>query len=262
MTLTITILGCGPSGGVPLIGCHCSVCTSKNPKNQRSRVSVHIQHPNGNLLIDTSPDLRQQCLKNNITQVDSILYTHAHADHCHGIDDVRSLNYLKNGGIDTYGTDHTLSELKERFPYVFAERNPQYGWYKPLLHPHGIDEEAPEAFITETGVSVLPFIQKHGKMTTLGFRVENFAYSSDVNNLPENSFQAIDNIDLWVVDCLRYEPAPTHAHLDLALEWIERVKPKRAILTHMGHELEYEELKKLLPEHVVPAYDGMVVELA
>ncbi len=260
--MKVTVLGCGSSGGVPLIGCECPVCTSDNPKNTRSRVSICMDVGDTRILVDTSPDLRMQCLNHQIKQVNAILYTHAHADHCHGIDDVRSLNFHNDGAIDIYGDDDTISQLKARFPYIFTPHNSQFGWYKPLLTPHIIAGDPDTPFHVADEVHIIPFQQQHGKSTTLGFRVENFAYSTDVNNLSEKSIQAIENIDVWLVDCLRYDPAPTHAHLDLTLEWIERVKPKRAVLTHMGHELEYETLKRELPAHVEPAYDGMVLEIA
>lgn len=261
--MKMTVLGCGSSGGVPLLGCDCKTCASSNPKNRRSRVSLLVETGHEKLLIDTSPDLREQCLRHRILSVDAILYTHAHADHIHGIDDVRSLNYHKNGPIDMYANPATLEELQLRFPYVFSPRNSHYGWYKPALTPHEIcSDDLPQTFrITEDGTDITAFPQWHGDMITLGFRFGKFAYSTDLNRIPEHSFSCLENLDVWVVDCLRPNRSPTHAHLELALEWIARVKPKRAILTHMGHEFGYDEFCAQLPKGIEPAYDGMLIEL-
>lgn len=256
MSNHITILGCGASAGTPLIGCNCATCTSPNPKNNRTRVSVLVQIGDTRILIDTSPDLRQQALRQKITTVDAILYTHDHADHTHGIDDIRSFNFHRNNMIPAYGDAHTLASLQHRFAYVFQPPMPQYGWFRPALEAHII--QAGKPFSVE-GISVLPLAQKHGKHDSLGFRIGNFAYSTDTNFLPEESFDALQGLDVWVVDCLRYDPAPTHAHLELALQWIARVKPKRAILTHMSHVLEYDALCQSLPVGVEPAYDGQAI---
>ncbi|MCC7260361.1 MAG: MBL fold metallo-hydrolase [Alphaproteobacteria bacterium] len=255
--MKVTILGCGPSGGVPLIGCECPVCTSSNPKNNRTRVSILIETHGKRLLVDTPPDLRQQCLRHHIKTVDAILYTHAHADHTHGIDDARSFNYHANKLIPAYGTADTLEEIRARFAYVFKNPIPQYGWFRPALEPREI--RAGESFDAE-GVRVIPFDQGHGAHgTTLGFRVGDMAYTTDAKSLPDASFDVLKGIKLWIVDCLSNRPMPTHSHLEQTLEWIARVRPERAILTHMGHELEYATLNAQLPTGVEAAFDGMVV---
>jgi len=259
--MKITLLGCGASGGVPLIGCDCAVCTSSNPRNKRTRVSALIEHQGANILLDMSPDLRQQCLKANIKTVDAIICTHAHADHCHGIDDVRGLNFHKNGPLDLYTNEATLAELHTRFPYAFSPRDPAHGWYKPQFTTHVIRPDEAQVFEVKPGVSIRCFDQIHGRLNTIGLRIENVAYSVDVRNFREQFTQHLENLDLWVVDCLQFDPAPTHAHLALALEWIERFKPKRAILTHMSHVFDYDALKSQLPPHVEPAHDGMVIEI-
>lgn len=261
MTLDVTILGCGASLGVPVVGCTCAVCQSPNPKNKRLRASLTVDNGDKCVLVDASPDLRAQCLANNIKSIDAVIITHAHADHCHGLDDIRALNFHKNGPIDLYADAATLAELKARFPYIFTPHNAAYGWYKPLLVPHIIDTDSWQPFVVADSIEVRPFPQIHGKIQTLGLRFENFAYSTDVNNLVEASFQAIENIDTWVVDCLQYKPAPTHAHLEQTLKWIERVKPRRAILTHMSHAIEYDEVKGRLPAYAEPAYDGMQIRI-
>lgn len=239
----------------------CEVCKSPNPKNKRLRASLTVDNGDKRILVDASPDLREQCLANNIKSVDAVIITHAHADHCHGLDDIRALNFHKNGPIDLHTDAATLAELMARFPYIFTPHNAAYGWYKPLLIPHIIDTETWRPFVVADSIEVRPFPQIHGKIQTLGLRIENFAYSTDVNNLVEASFQALENIDTWVVDCLQHKPAPTHAHLELTLEWIERVNARRNILTHMSHAMDYEEVKTQLPGDVELAYDGMNVRV-
>lgn len=260
--MKITILGCGSSAGVPMIGCRCAVCTSPNPKNRRTRASILVEKGDTVLLVDVSPDLRQQALACNITQVDAIMFTHAHADHCHGIDDLRSFNYHKNQLISVYSDSETLSEIARRFDYAFKPPTPEYGWFRPALEPQIIEVNPYNPVIISHDLKIIPFLQHHGKHgTTIGIRIDDFVYSTDVNRFPEESLQALENIECWVVDCLRYDPAPTHAHLDLTLSWIEQFKPKRAVLTHLGHEMEYEALNTQTPPHVEAAYDGMVITL-
>ncbi len=258
----LTILGCGASSGVPIIGCECAVCCSDNPKNKRLRASVVFENESGSkLLIDASPDLRQQALANNITQVDGLIITHAHADHCHGLDDFRPFNFSKNDAIDLVATQYTMNELKERFAYVFKEHKHQYGWYKPAFNERIIDVQNAPASVEVAGMKTIIFQQTHGRINTLGVRVGDIAYSTDVNHLSDAAFAALAGVEIWVVDCLRYTPAPTHSHLEQTLKWIERVKPKRAILTHMAHEIGYDELRHILPTNVEPAYDGMILEV-
>lgn len=258
--MKVTILGCGASSGIPIIGCRCAVCLSDNPRNKRLRASILIEKGNSALLVDTSPDLRQQALTHDIRHVDAICITHAHADHTHGIDDVKPFNYMKDQALPVYATRETFDRITAQFSYCFQPAIPEFGWFRPALEPHEVTLDG-TAFQVTDELTVIPFLQIHGKMPTMGLRVGNFAYSTDVNNLPEESMQTLENLDVWVVDCLRYSSAPTHAHLDMTLEWIERLKPKKAILTHMAHELEYDSLKERLPDHVEPAYDGMVIHL-
>lgn len=254
--MKVTILGSGASSGVPLIGCECAVCTSPNPRNKRSRVSVMVETQGKALLIDTAPDLREQFLREGLKTADAILYTHAHADHLHGIDDIRSLNFHKGGPIPCYADTATLAELKERFGYVFKPPIPEYGWFRPCLMPHEIKPEEP--FAVE-GITITPFRQIHGRLGSLGFRIGDFAYSTDVNDFPPESEKYLHGLDLWIVDCLKPESAPTHAHLAKSLGWIEKYKPKRAILTHLAHEFDYEALKAQCPPGVEPGYDGMTI---
>lgn len=257
--IRVTILGCGPSGGVPLIGCDCAVCNSADPKNRRSRSSIAIASADTAILIDASPDLREQLLRAKLRRFDAVVFTHAHADHVHGLDELRSINYLTNKVLPAFGDEATLADIKARFGYAFEGAKPIGGfWYQPSLDPRPIDGPFRVGALT-----LRPFVQGHGlyRQSTLGFRIGTFAYSTDVKDMPEESFWALEGVKVWVVDCLSAKPNPAHSHLDQTLAWIARVKPERAILTHMNHSLEYEALKRLLPAGVEPAYDGMVIEV-
>lgn len=256
--MKITILGCGASGGVPLIGCRCAVCCSDNIKNKRLRSSVVVEVEEVRLLIDSSPDMREQLMRSGLYWANAVLYTHGHADHTHGVDDLRAFNFHRNCPLPVYGSADFFEEFEGKFPYAFTQKHPETGWHRPYLVKHTI--QSYDDFSIE-GVSIQSFLQHHGKGQTLGYRIGNFAYSTDVNNLPQQSLQLLESLDVWVVDCLRRAPAPTHAHLAMTLDWIATLKPKRAILTHMSHDLEYEWLTSILPDNVQPAYDGMVIEL-
>lgn len=253
------MLGCGGSAGVPSIGCSCSVCTSTNPKNNRTRVSIFIEINGINILVDTSPDLRQQVLREKISRIDAVLYTHDHADHVHGIDELRSFNYLLGAPLPVFGDIYTMDILQKRFAYAFMEK-PQNQWYRPTLLPNTVAGGAIRQFEV-LGVPVTAFEQNHGKGVSLGYRIGNFAYSTDTDFLPDSAFEALAGVDTWVVDCLRYTPAPTHAHLETTLSWIDRLKPKQAILTHMAHELDYDILSAELPPGVLVGYDGLEIHL-
>jgi phosphoribosyl 1,2-cyclic phosphate phosphodiesterase len=255
--MKIRILGCGSSSGVPVIGCNCPVCLSNDPKNKRGRVSVMVEQ-GGKLLIDTSPDMREQFLANKISTVDAILYTHPHADHLHGIDDVRSINFHNEAPVKAHMDQVTYEIISRRFGYVFNVPDLTYGWYRPSLEPVIYEYYRP---FEAAGMEVLAFEQAHGKGTSAGVRIGDFAYSTDVSDLNDKAFEALKGIRVWVVDCLRYMPAPSHSHLERTLGWIARLKPERAILTHMAHDFDYHTLKAELPPGVEPGYDGMLVEL-
>lgn len=262
--LKVKVLGCGPSNGVPFIGCNCAVCTSDNPRNKRLRSSILLEAGGKKVLVDTSPDLRQQCLREGISTVDAIIFTHPHADHLHGIDETRCFNYLRNSPIDIYGDEHTLKHISDKFSYTVLPPKPaqsaaDWGWTRPCLIPHEVTPLKP---FEVQGLTVLPLEQQHGGGKSLGLRVGSFAYSTDVNGMSEETLKALEGIDTWIVDCLRPEPAPTHAHLEMTLEWIARIKPKRAYLTHMTHGFDYEELARSLPKGVEPSYDGLELSIA
>ena len=253
--MKITVLGCGSSGGVPLIGNDWGVCDPKEPRNRRTRVSVLVEDQDQVLLIDTSPDMRQQLLAADVKKVSAVLYTHAHADHSHGIDDLRSVNWLMQKPIPIYADDATMQELRTKFSYVFAGAAVPGHFYKPSIVPHTVN-----GAFEVGGVEVVPFKQGHGYSETLGFRFGNFAYSTDALSLDDYAFEALDGVTQWVVDCVREEPHPTHSHLAQTLEWIARVKPQQAYLTHMNQTMDYATLKAKLPAGVQPAYDGLVIE--
>jgi phosphoribosyl 1,2-cyclic phosphate phosphodiesterase len=254
--MRVTMLGCGGSGGVPLIGDRWGACDRNNPKNRRRRVSVLVEWRGQTILVDTSPDLRAQFLDAGTSKLDAVLWTHDHADHVHGIDELRAMNRLLRRPIDAYSDARTLATLRKRFDYVFEPHAPNSGFYKPWIIPHEISGPFR---IGEAAIE--PFEQNHGYMTTLGFRFGRFAYSTDLMGLPEDSIAALQDLDLWIVDCLRYAPHPTHLHLDATLALVARVKPGRAILTHMDIELDYDELQSRLPDGVEPGYDGLVADL-
>ncbi len=250
--MKVTILGCGTSGGVPRIGNHWGACDPANPKNRRRRVSILVEDAGTAVLVDTSPDLREQALDAGITRLDAVLYTHDHADHCHGIDDLRGIAYLMGRRIDVYAAPETLAVLKRRFAYIFESQN----LYPAICEGHEITGP-----LHIGSMHIVPFEQQHGPGRSLGFRFGPVAYSTDLDGLSEAAFEALDGVKLWIVDALRYEPHPTHAHLARTLEWIARVKPERAVLTHMTWDLDYERLAAELPAGVEPGYDGLVIEI-
>ena len=258
--MKVTILGCGPSGGVPLlgkVGGDWGRCDPANPKNRRRRASILVEDKGAILLVDTSPDMRVQLLDAGVARLDGILFTHAHGDHSHGIDDLRSLNRAMDRAIDIHASAATLAELEKRFAYIFSPPNPDatVAFYKPTLKRHLIDGPFAVA-----GIPVLPFAQDHGFGETTGYRFGLIAYSTDVVGLDAAAFAALAGVETWIVDCYRRTAHPTHSHLAKTLEWIARLKPRRAILTHMDVELDYDTLRRELPPGVEPAHDGMVIE--
>jgi len=259
----ITILGCGGSGGVPLIGNQWGACDPYNPKNRRSRVSVLVEEGETKILLDTSPDLRHQLLKTNIDHLSAILYTHDHADHTQGIDDVRFLvssHKQQNRFLNAYGTSATLKTLKERFSYIFEQKEGgSSALYRPFLRP--VEIETGISFTIDR-LSILPFEQDHGFGTySTGYRIGDMAYSTDVVDLSDKSKQSLFGLKLWVVDCLRWEPHITHAHFDKALNWIAELNTERAILTHLNQSMDYEEVRSQCPDGIEPGYDGLIIEI-
>lgn len=254
----VTILGCGHSLGIPVIGCDCAVCTSKNPKNMRSRVSVLIEINGLNIVVDTSPDFRQQMLLTNIRKIDAVLYTHDHADHIHGIDDLRQFNVLQEGAVQVYSNEEIINSIKNRFSYAFLPKPLHGSMFRPSIEANTFPNVPTHEFMVGD-VKITAFEQGHGKSTTLGYRIGNFAYSTDVDKLSEVALNTLEGVEYWVVDCLRYAPSYSHSNVENTLEWVKRVKPRQAILTHMAHELDYDKLSAELPEGVVAGYDGMII---
>jgi phosphoribosyl 1,2-cyclic phosphate phosphodiesterase len=250
----ITVLGCGGSGGVPLIGGNWGACDPGNPKNRRRRVSVLVEDGDTTLLIDTSPDLREQLLDAGVRDISAVLWTHAHADHMNGIDDLRSVNRMINRPLPVYGSAETLEHVRHSFGYVLRPIPEGEIFYKPYLVPHEITGP-----FRVGAVDVLPIQQDHGYSKTLGFRIGTFAYSTDVVRLSDEAFEQLAGLDLWIVDGLRATPHPTHSHIEQTLSWIERLAPKRAILTHMNETVDYGSLAAQLPPGVEPGYDGLVI---
>jgi len=263
MSLKIHILGCGSSGGVPRIGGDWGACDPHEPKNRRRRCSVLVEQGKGNrftrILVDTSPDLYEQMFEKNITWLDAVLYTHHHADQTHGINDLRAFFLNRLQSVPVYMDDLCASIMTDRFDYAFQSVSE----YPKFLDLHRLEIGKAVTLSGEGGdISALPFLVHHGSIEALGFRFGPVAYAPDVVDIPETSFKALAGIECWIIDALRYTPHPTHAHLDKTLQWIKRVKPQRAILTNLHIDMDYQTLKKQLPQNVEPAFDDMVLEFS
>ena len=264
MTLQITILGCGSSGGVPRVGGDWGACDPSNPKNRRRRCSILVERIDGDqrtvVLVDTSPDLREQLLATGTTRLDGILITHAHADHVHGIDDVRPLVIKMKRRIPAFMDEPTDAIVRDRFDYIFE--TPPGSQYPPLLDAHPL---VPGKTCTVTGpggaIEALPFRLEHGDMDALGFRFGDVAYTPDLNAIPDESLDALRGLDIWIIDALRYTPHPSHLTVAEALGLIRELKPKRAILTNLHTDLDYERLKAEVPPGVDLAFDGMKISV-
>lgn len=262
MSLTVTILGCGSSGGVPRPALGWGDCNPDNPKNRRRRCSILVEQTGASgktsVLVDTSPDLREQLLDANVTKLDGVLFTHEHADHTHGIDDLRGLFIKHRRRIDAYLDEPTSRALHARFGYCFM--TPPGSGYPPILSEHRIAPGEPVTIAGDGGaLTVLPVLLDHGDIPCLGFRFGSIAYTADLVGMPDESAAALTGLDVWIVDALRHTPHPSHFSLSDALSWIERLKPKRAILTNMHTDLDYDALRQSLPPHVEPGYDGMQI---
>ncbi len=263
MTLTLTILGCGSSGGVPRIGGDWGLCVPTNPKNRRRRCSVLVEQrgPDGitRVLIDTSPDMRDQMLSANVNSLDAVWYTHEHADHTHGIDEIRAFYLRQRRVVPVWADAPTANMLNTRFAYCFA--TPAGSQYPPTAHQHLIEPGKPLASGGPGGeISGLPFEVRHGDIMALGFRLGGVAYTPDLNGIPDESLEALTGLDVWIVDALKRTPHPSHLSLAETLVWIERLKPKQAILTNMHVDMDYDTLCKELPPNIRPAYDGLVIQ--
>ncbi len=261
MNLTFTILGCGSSMGVPRVALGWGHCDPNNPKNRRRRCSLLVERTGADgrrtrVLVDCTPDLRMQLLDAEVDWLDGVLFTHAHADHTHGIDDLRPLFVHQRRRIDVWTDAATSQALHARFGYCF--QMPPGSEYPPILTDHRLELGQPVTISGQGGlIEVRPILQNHGDIPSLGFRFGNIAYSADIKRLPDESIAAMAGLDVWIVDALRKPPHPSHFNLAEALEWIARIKPKRAILTNLHTDMDFEDLRAHLPAGVEPGYDGM-----
>ena len=253
--MDILFLGSGTSTGVPSLCCDCDVCRSTDPKNKRLRSSILVRNENNNLLIDTSTDLRQQCLVNNITNINHVLYTHHHADHVHGIDELRSFNFFNNTVIPCYGNKNTIEKIKKNFNYIFNGAT-QVGGGLPNLTLHTINGEV----FTLGEVCITPLNIIHGKLEILGYKLNNCAYITDCSGMPNETKKQLKNLDILILNALGFDPHPTHFSLNQSLDAVAELKPKRAILTHINHEFDHTKVMAKLPKGVELAYDGMTIE--
>jgi phosphoribosyl 1,2-cyclic phosphate phosphodiesterase len=251
--LAITVLGSGTSVGVPTIGCHCAVCTSEDPRDKRLRPSILVRYSGRNVLIDTTPDFRQQALANRIERLDAIVYTHAHADHIMGLDDVRPFNFHQRGPIPVYGSEITIAAIHRCFPYIFDQAESQSS--RPKLETHVLDRAPFELF----GLDFVPVPILHGRDTIHGFRFGPAAYLTDHSEIPDESMEMLRGLDVLFLDALRYKPHPTHSTVDLSLRTAEQLRPNRTFFTHLCHDLGHARAESMLPPHVRLAYDGLEI---
>jgi phosphoribosyl 1,2-cyclic phosphate phosphodiesterase len=257
LTRTFTFLGTGTSVGVPMVGCDCEVCTSPNPRNQRYRCSVLIGTPQGNLLIDTTPELRLQLIREKVKIVHAVLFTHFHADHVFGLDDLRPIPRYLGGPVPLYCNEETERKLRQSFAYAFAPSGEHLpAGYLPKLAFQRIGEQP----FVALGQRVVPIPLIHAHFDVLGFRIDDVAYCTDVSKIPRESWPLLEGLRVLVLDALRFKPHPGHFSIEQALEVIDQVKPRRAYLTHMSHEVEHEAVNRQLPPGVELAYDGLKFE--
>ena len=262
MSLKFTILGCGSSMGVPRVALGWGHCDPNNPKNRRRRCALLVErtsaHRRTRVLVDCTPDCREQLLDAEVDWLDGVLITHEHADHTHGIDDLRPLFVHKRRHVDVYLDEATSRTMQTRFGYCF--KTPPGSEYPPILAERQLMAGHPVTINGQGGeIQALPVLQEHGDITSLGFRFGNVAYSADIKSLPDESLPLMQGLDVWIVDALRKSPHPSHLNLEEALHWIGRVKPKRAILTNLHSDMDYGSLRASLPPGVEPAYDGMTL---
>lgn len=249
--MQIILLGVGSSAGTPVVGCNCVTCLSDNPRNKRTRCSSLITLPTGeNILIDTGPDLRSQALRENIKRVDAVLYTHTHADHLHGIDDLRAFCQIQHKQIPLFANQDAVTHIQTKFGYTLRE--PCDYWDLPVLRTEEINKSF-KLFNT----TIIPIPVMHGKIHIFGYRIGNLAYLTDVSAIPESSFDLLQGLDILLLDCLRETSHPTHINMEQSLSYISRIKAKQSYMIHMTHDLEYESLSAKLPEHVYAGYDGL-----
>ena len=253
--MRITVLGSGTSVGVPTIGCHCEVCSSTDPRDQRLRPSILVNYSGRNVLIDTTPDFRTQALRAKIEHLEAVVFTHSHADHLMGLDDVRPYNFRQRGQIPIFASEDTMSAIKRCFPYIFDNAKKESN--VPKLDAHLIDTSPFDVL----GVEFRPVPVLHGSQTIFGFRFGNAAYLTDHSAIPEASLKLLGGLDVLFLDALRYKPHPTHSTVEQSLATVEKLQPRRAFFTHICHDLSHHSAESLLPPHIRLAYDGLQIEL-
>ena len=254
--MKITMMGCGTSTGVPMIACNCSVCISTNIRNKRSRSSILISKDGKNVLIDTSTDLRYQALKNKVDHLNAVLFTHCHADHVHGIDEIRSFNFVQKELIPCFGNEETLDRIKEMFAYIFVANN--MGGGIPKISLTKLPEYTP---VEVSGIEFTPIPVLHGNMTIYGYRFDDVAYVTDCSAIPAESMSKLTGLKVLILGALRHRPHNTHFNIDEALSVVEHLKPKNTFFTHLSHEVDYEKTSSELPEGVSLAHDGLIIDL-
>jgi phosphoribosyl 1,2-cyclic phosphate phosphodiesterase len=252
-SVAITVLGSGTSVGVPTIGCNCAVCQSEDPRDKRLRPSILVSYGGRSVLIDTTPDFRQQALRAKIERIDAILFTHSHADHILGLDDVRPFNFRQGGVIPIYGSAETLENIQNCFRYIFNSEKSESS--RPRLRTNVFDDQAIELF----GLEFIPIRLEHGKGTVYGFRFGAAAYLTDHSEIPPESMERLRGLDVLFLDALRHRPHPTHSTVERSLGSVEQLAPKRAFFTHICHDLAHARTEETLPPHVRLAYDGLEI---
>jgi phosphoribosyl 1,2-cyclic phosphate phosphodiesterase len=253
--MKLTFLGTGTSTGVPSIGCECETCTSNDPRDKRLRVSILIEHDGQTVLVDTSADFRQQALRFGLKRLDCVLITHCHADHIFGLDDIRPLNF-RYGALGVYANDRAWVDIRRIFKYIFEPSH--FGGGLPQVWAHTVVPGAP--FCLGPDLLITPVEVIHGRLPVMAYRFNDFAYATDLSEIPQQTINLFQGLDALVIDCLRFREHPTHLWLDKALSYIEELKPRRAFLTHIAHDVKHERDSARLPDDVKWAYDGLVVE--
>ena len=253
--MKVTLLGTGTSHGIPMIGCDCAVCTSNDPRDRRTRTSMYVQYGDLDLLVDTAPELRLQCLACNVRRIDAILMTHHHVDHLAGLDDVRRFNWMQGTSLPIYALPSTLQRIRQMFSYAVVE-DPSYPSAKPSLELIPLDGE-----VNLGGHRIVAVPLLHGQMPVLGFRFDGLAYCTDVSFIPDESMPLLADLEVLVLEAVRHRPHPTHFNLEQGLAWARRIGARQTYFTHVAHELKHAETNAALPPDMQLGYDGQVIEL-